>query len=182
MPNIVSHPECSALRSRTNFPVCENPKPSIPVFGNAALRVFSVLFFLLSDAIEASDSMNVFDSAVESIRFSTNLDSFSLQCLSCHDDSTGDGLMNVNVSGELLHGGGSSGHPIGIDYAQATSGRKSRSYNPESRISNDIKFPDGKLSCISCHQLSDSTNETQQHGQLVMSNRGSALCFECHNL
>ena len=41
----------------------------------------------------------------------------------------------------------------------------------------DEVLPDGKISCISCHQGYD-----EQHGALVLDNRADGLCFSCHDL
>ena len=67
-------------------------------------------------------------------------------------------------------------HPIGIDYeaARTRPGRKT-DLRPMSAVDPRIKFFDGKVGCGSCHDpFIDTDND------LVMTNRGSALCFACH--
>lgn len=101
------------------------------------------------------------------------LDPYSIQCLDCHVSSGDAPRVRVDSGGVLRHTGGVN-HPIGIDYEKAS---RSGLYKAFSRLHNDIKLPDGKVSCVSCH-----AGYSKQHGALVMSNRGSALCLECHDL
>ena len=45
------------------------------------------------------------------------------------------------------------------------------------KLSKKILLPMGLVSCVSCHE-----GYSQNHGKLVISNAGSALCFACHDL
>lgn len=103
-----------------------------------------------------------------------NLDSFSQHCLECHAEDSAGSNIYVDSNGVLRHSNRSMSHPIGIDYAQI-SGRPG--YRRISDISESIIFPDGRLSCVSCHQ-----GYSKEHGILVASNQKSALCFQCHAL
>ena len=104
---------------------------------------------------------------------SGNIDNFSIQCLSCHD-SMNDKLQ-VNVSGDVLrHGNRRVNHPIGGRYADAVS---YGGYRSVGSLPAAISLPDGKISCISCHQ-----GYNDQHGDLVVDNQGDELCFSCHDL
>ncbi len=96
------------------------------------------------------------------------LDLHSQHCASCHFENLGE------VSGVILaHGYTTMPHPVGVQY---DIGDK-EGYHELAAISEKILLPDGKLSCISCHQAYD-----KNHGELVMSNKGSALCFQCHDI
>ncbi len=53
----------------------------------------------------------------------------------------------------------------------------SGSFKPRSMLPTAIWLPNGKLSCVSCHEP-----YKKQHGQLVVTNSGSVLCAQCHDL
>ena len=101
------------------------------------------------------------------------LDPYSVQCLGCHMENGDAPRVNVDTRGVLRHSGGIN-HPIGADYARAS---RSGLYRAASQLRAGIHLPEGKVSCVSCH-----TGYSKQHGALVMSNSGSALCLECHDL
>jgi len=103
------------------------------------------------------------------------IDSFSLQCISCHNgESDGGPAVTIDNNGLVRHDSGGVNHPIGEDYDKAS---KFGGYRSKSSLSKLIFLPDGKMGCVSCHQ-----GYTQAHGKLVISNRTSGLCFECHDL
>lgn len=105
------------------------------------------------------------------------LDSYSANCTSCHVDSVRMGGQRGRESSRyiLAHGYTSMPHPIGFEYAtKAVAGGR---YRVASELAPEIRLPDGKISCVTCHQAYD-----QDHGKLVMSNNQSALCFQCHNM
>ncbi len=96
------------------------------------------------------------------------LDSRSQHCMSCHYENVRE------VSGVILaHSQTTMPHPVGVQYN--ASGKEK--YHALDTLSEKITLPDGKLSCVSCHQAYN-----EKHGELVMSNKGSALCFQCHNI
>ncbi len=103
------------------------------------------------------------------------VDAFSIQCLGCHS-SRADGAPAVGIDpqGLVRHADGAVNHPIGVNYDAAS---RYGGYRSRMHLSNAILLPDGRVGCISCHQ-----GYTQEHGKLVMSSRGSGLCFECHDL
>lgn len=102
-----------------------------------------------------------------------NIDNFSIQCLACHD-SLGDELK-VSVNGEVLrHGSQRVNHPIGRRYTDAVG---YGGYRSVVSLPREIILPDGKISCISCHQ-----GYQKQHGALVLDNQADGLCFSCHDL
>lgn len=102
------------------------------------------------------------------------LDGLSRECMSCHEDNGDAGLVSINRRGVLLHGGGGANHPIGSDYAKAARSGSFRSIN---QLNKAIFLPEGKMACVSCHVA-----YSKEHGGLVISNRGSRLCMECHDL
>lgn len=103
------------------------------------------------------------------------LDAYSADCMGCHENNGNARIAtSVDRNGIVRHADGSSTHPIGASYIDAA---KSGGYRPIQMISKKILFPDGKLSCVSCHQ-----GYAKEHGKLVTSNVGSALCYECHDI
>ena len=101
------------------------------------------------------------------------LDRESIDCLSCHDGTfskyqyatIGSGVWNHTESIGLTH-------PIGGDYGKAVA--KGR-YRHATSLNKKIRLFNGKMGCGSCHNLYSTIPK-----KLVMSNRGSALCLECH--
>lgn len=100
------------------------------------------------------------------------LDSYSLECLGCHLKSGSIPGVSINGIAILRHDSGGANHPVGRKYSESA---KFGGYRPEQSLSKKIFLPNGKLSCLSCHQ-----GYSQAHGKLVFSNSRSALCFECH--
>jgi predicted CXXCH cytochrome family protein len=107
----------------------------------------------------------------------TNLDSFSVDCLSCHD---GVGASQINVElrdrpfdRRSMVKSFSSEHPVGMTYDAYVSAN--RGYKDVGSNTKMI-FVNGKVGCLSCH---DPLNT--EKGHLVMSDYGSALCKTCHD-
>ena len=102
-----------------------------------------------------------------------DIDTFSIQCLSCHETLSDD--LNVQISGNVIrHNSDRGNHPVGMLYQNSiTYG----GYRSAVMLPTEISLPNGRVSCISCHH-----GYTEQHGKLVMSNDGSRLCFSCHDL
>ena len=102
-----------------------------------------------------------------------DMDNFSIQCMTCHELLAGD--LQVRVSGRVMrHDGNRVNHPVGLRYADSVS---FGGYRPAARLQRAIQLPDGKLSCISCHQ-----GYSERHGGLVIDNAEDQLCFSCHDL
>jgi predicted CXXCH cytochrome family protein len=138
-----------------------------------------------SDSTVVSDASN--DGSVSTFLFgnsatvknqgSSTLDSFSQDCLGCHDGfQAGDRKINYkNSPGQKSHWDqGASEHPIGMNYA-AYSAMDSQSYKPVSGFGSKMMFVNGRVGCTTCH---DPLN--QEKGHLVMSDYRSALCLTCH--
>lgn len=105
----------------------------------------------------------------------TLLDSYSADCMGCHENNGNAKIAtSIDKNGIVRHAGGSSTHPVGASYNNAAT---SGGYRPIKMISRKILLPNGKLSCVSCHQ-----GYAREHGKLVINNTGSALCFECHDI
>jgi predicted CXXCH cytochrome family protein len=106
---------------------------------------------------------------------SVPIDSISLKCLGCHDGTIGKLAESTIVGqGEWQHGRSIGlSHPIGVDYRLAAN--LNRELRAPENLNPAIKLFEGKVGCGSCH------NTFSKHPNfLVMDNRGSALCLECH--
>ena len=110
---------------------------------------------------------------------SSEIDAESRNCLSCHDDvtvtvpSTNESAMERADRWSKM-----ADHPIGMDYSKVVMGGKYRSkfYNYPLSQDNGIRLFDGSMGCGSCHSL-----YSQKKSNLVMENRRSQLCKQCHN-
>lgn len=107
------------------------------------------------------------------------LDSFSRDCLSCHDGLRASDITVVyrNSPENPRRGRHVSGkdHPVGMDYENyVASGRGN--YKPIATLNSRMMLIDGKVGCLTCH---NPLNPEKNH--LVMSDFRSALCLSCHN-
>ena len=101
------------------------------------------------------------------------LDDVSIQCMGCH--AKFDGKLNIVLAERgIVRHSGSGSHPIGAQYESFA---RLSDYRPRIMLNKKMQFPDGKIACTSCH-----ISYGEKHGDLVMSNAGSALCVECHDI
>jgi len=108
---------------------------------------------------------------------SSTLDSFSKDCMGCHDGfQASDRKINYkNTPGQKSHWSqGASEHPIGMNYS-AYAAMDSKSFKPVSSFGSKMMFVNGRVGCTTCH---DPLNQEKSH--LVMSDYRSALCLTCH--
>ena len=101
-----------------------------------------------------------------------SVDAVTLSCLQCHwnvaDAEPARGLIRMASN----HGTSAAGHPVASLYDQAA---EFGGYRPRDRLSEDIRLPRGRVSCLSCHE-----GYSFDHGRLLNPARG--LCLECHEL
>jgi predicted CXXCH cytochrome family protein len=102
------------------------------------------------------------------------VDALSLQCMGCHNQQSDSLGIRVDRDGVVHHASGGANHPIGIPYPLVSRNREFRSKGSLPKV---IWLPNGRLSCVSCHQP-----YKKEHGQLVLSNDKSSLCTQCHEL
>ena len=112
-------------------------------------------------------------------RSSGLLDGESRMCLGCHD---GVNAVESSESTALNRGAGAVGdpgrnHPVGVRYPTRAPRNQSVPFRPQSLLPAEIRLPDGKVSCVSCHDL----YARDQH-HLTLPIEGSMLCFSCHEL
>jgi predicted CXXCH cytochrome family protein len=104
---------------------------------------------------------------------STRIDRTSLGCIECHDSQM-EASVNGLGAGTWSHINNAFKHPIGTSYENISS-REARNYRPASMINREIKLFDGKIGCGTCHNI-----YSKENFMLVINNRRSRLCLECH--
>lgn len=96
----------------------------------------------------------------------------SRECMSCHDGTTGrDAGSHRQVMGNNEFG---AEHPIGVRMRFGEQ-KRDHDFGMATRLDRRVRLFDGMVGCGTCH-----SPYSRQPGQLVMSNRGSALCLSCH--
>jgi len=104
---------------------------------------------------------------------SIDLDPYSLECMACHGNSGESPQVAIGSNAVIRHSSGSANHPIGRNYADAFA---TGGYRAQNMLSKNVWLPDGKISCVSCH---DGYNK--KHGKVIVPSRGAGLCYECHD-
>ena len=89
-------------------------------------------------------------------------------CISCHD-----GKAAKHVSFCATTCDYASSHAVLKDYPPA--GKADKYASPAELQAKGIRLEEGKVTCISCHDL----RKTDRY-HLVMDNKQSRLCFSCH--
>lgn len=91
-------------------------------------------------------------------------------CIVCHD-----GLTAASVHYCTVECGFGSPHPISREYPPKS---KESSYTPaESLHQKGIRLYNGKISCVSCHDLGKSTKN-----HLITDDSDRSFCFSCHRI
>jgi len=110
-------------------------------------------------------------------RRSTRLDTESRRCLGCHDgvnakESRNTLGMSVVRSLDDLK----TSHPVGVDYPDRQTQRQTGQYRQATALPHQVRLPNGKVSCVSCHNL-----YSKERHLLTVPMERSALCVTCHN-
>ena len=104
------------------------------------------------------------------------LDPISMECLACHD-----GVLAREAKHRVFNGNWQrvksietilGAHPIGMDYDQY---RWRKEYVPVEMLPADMVLMNGKVTCVTCHNLLGKTRK-----YLAVDNDKSRLCFSCH--
>lgn len=130
-----------------------------------------------SDEFSQPDVISNF--GAKKVASAVGMDSFSADCLACHDGVAAS-AVGVTLKNDPNKRGGTlssfeSDHPIGMDYNSYVAARRG-GYKPIMAGTTKMLFVNGRVGCLSCH---DPLND--EKGHLVMSDRNSALCTTCHN-
>jgi predicted CXXCH cytochrome family protein len=130
---------------------------------------------------DASEELSIpvfsFGRESSSLNQRDDLDSFSRDCLSCHDGHAS--YIDINYrntpGNKIKKFDRTNEHPIGMNY-DAYAAMDHTSYKPSRAFNSKMIFVKGKVGCLTCH---NPLNPEKNH--LVMSDSGSALCLTCHN-
>ncbi|MBF0153177.1 MAG: cytochrome c3 family protein [Magnetococcales bacterium] len=133
-------------------------------------------FEQMSDRGSSMSGVGHLNARSDSSAVTVELDAYSTQCMTCHDDKGGSApnRVDLNRGGVLRHFGSSLSHPVGRSYENAM---KFGGYHPVSRLPASVPLPNGKVGCVSCHE-----GYSKKHGGLTVNNKGSALCLTCHDM
>lgn len=111
----------------------------------------------------------------------------AILCLSCHDGSSLNGVLNnppntggTNPAGQVGAQGNigtdlSNDHPIGFVYANAAVDTEIRN-TPTNSLKVTFGASSDSMWCSSCHDVHNNDNGAF----LMLNNNGSALCLSCH--
>ncbi|MBI4849973.1 MAG: cytochrome c3 family protein [Nitrospirae bacterium] len=115
---------------------------------------------------------NIHKGTYEETDHATRIDRMSLECIQCHDKQISEprNSLGAGIWTHLKEGK----HPIGISY-RSISTRKMRGFRPSDTIREEIKLYEGKIGCGTCHNV-----YSKNKSMLVIDNKGSELCLECH--
>ena len=108
-----------------------------------------------------------------------SLDAESRSCMECHDGVTAGEFNNTTP---WNRGGGYKGdrrrnHPVGVPYPRKQMAGHDASLRHQSLLPKSIRLPNGRISCVSCHDL-----YATEPAHLVVPIRESALCLTCHDM
>lgn len=99
-------------------------------------------------------------------------DSETRSCLGCHDGVSGMEAGSHAMRGDALLG--AQEHPIGVPMIQ-TERTRGGDFRLAHSIDKRLRLFDGVIGCGTCH-----SPYSREASQLVISNRGSKLCLNCH--
>ncbi len=107
------------------------------------------------------------------------LDSHTRQCLSCHDGASATESTSTTPwsrpRGYL--GDHRVNHPVGVRYGSLSRPKDLAPLRPVSLLPRGVALPDGKVGCISCHNL-----YAGEKYLLTVPIQGSELCLTCHDM
>ena len=122
--------------------------------------LLTILLYLTSDGVSAGQ--------IAHNGWMVNDSGDPSECIVCHDGSTASIAHYCTVDCSVV-----TPHSIMKDYPPVL---KEDSYAPvKSLEEKGIRLFNGKLGCVSCHDLKKT-----KKSHLIMDNAGSALCFSCH--
>ncbi len=159
---------------------------STSAFAGSFIDGFAEKFkmFVLGSEAEAY-SLNTYDSGV---------DKDAEACINCHNGVTATHITIKDAETPIhIRGFQTVNHPVGMLYDYYVS-KKPGGYRPRASLDENIMFVDGKVTCISCHELKKyevqelvyASNNLSGNGDCTASNqltigpREADLCVACH--
>lgn len=104
------------------------------------------------------------------------LDAESRRCLGCHDGVSASESTNPTDTSPRGRWDMRRNHPVGVDYPEPGPGRSGASVRPSQLLPQRVRLPEGKVSCVSCHDLYGT-----EHRRLSVPIEESELCLACHD-
>ncbi len=110
---------------------------------------------------------------------SSPLEPRTRQCLSCHDgvNATESGNATPLSRSRAYLGDKRRNHPIGVEYGGLSRPKDLSPLRPAALLPECVTLPDGKVECISCHNLFAGDRYL-----LSVPVQRSELCLTCHDL
>ena len=106
------------------------------------------------------------------------LDSVSSGCLTCHDGVTAVEAGHRSSRSTVGYlGDRGRNHPLGVPYEARQADRHGSPLRHPMLLPKQIRLPENKVSCVSCHNLYNS-----ERYQLSVPIEGSRLCLTCHEM
>jgi predicted CXXCH cytochrome family protein len=100
-----------------------------------------------------------------------SLDTYSLQCVECHDSR----LYKPFGAGTWEHlTFPRFKHPVGVSLREIAA-KRPREFNSPAGLPPETRLFDGKIGCGTCHN-----GYSKEKNMLVMNNYRSRLCMTCH--
>ena len=96
----------------------------------------------------------------------------STECLDCHTD---DNDQKLDSTSNSCTSSKNNSHPVKVDFPPAD--KKKLFKSAEDAKKSGIRFNNGKITCLSCHDLK---KDSPKH--LIIQNKNSKLCFACHKM
>lgn len=167
--------------NRVNCATCHDPHPeehgTYPFLlrRNAANRDFCLLCHtgpITSEGSHVGVTLLAHNKNYTPSQSGATLDQASRDCITCHDGSgEGKHAPFCLLLSDQDHS--CTAHIIGLDYDEAV--RKNKELRPRSGLDPVISFYEGKIGCLSCHNIYSSRPD-----MLSYSMSQSALCMACH--
>ncbi len=122
------------------------------------------------------------------------LDAVSQSCMGCHNGTAATHISLKNARSPLQALGTMNvNHPVGMDYGEYAS-RNPLGYQPGALLDPNIRLVDGKVGCVSCHQLKVEMPQAMAVAlsapavnsicpasrRLTVGPKKSDLCLACH--
>ncbi len=129
--------------------------------------------------------------------YNSGMDKVAEACINCHNGVTATHIVTKSAEEPMhIRGFQTVNHPVGMMYDYYVS-KKPMGYRRRSILNENIKFVDGKVTCISCHELkSDEFQEVAYaannlsnlggdkdctaSNKLTTGSRKTDLCMACH--
>jgi predicted CXXCH cytochrome family protein len=107
------------------------------------------------------------------------LDAHTQQCLSCHDGVIAAESKNATpwTGSQWDFSDSRRNHPVGVRYDHLSRPEVLTPLRPAAMLPQAITLPDGKVACVSCHDLYAGAQNL-----LTVPIEGSELCLTCHDI